>query len=112
MFKLGEQTIEGFNLGMEKLLGDTEKVMTTFTGEITKAPKVSYNVPKVDTESVKQSNVSSSLYPLIYNAVSSAMGGSETTVNVVLEGDTDKIFKVVKDKSQDFTRRTGLPAFS
>ena len=112
MFKLGEQTIEGFNLGMEKLLGDTEKVMTTFTGEITKAPKVSYNVPKVDTESVKQSNVSSSLYPLIYNAVSSAMGGSETTVNVVLEGDTDKIFKVVKDKSVDFTRRTGLPAFS
>lgn len=112
MFKLGEDTIEGFKLGMESLFGSTEKAMTTFTGEIAQAPKTSYSVPNVASQNVKQSDVSSSLYPLIYSAVSSAMGDSNTIVNVTLEGDTDKIFKVVKDKSQDFTKRTGLPAFS
>lgn len=112
MFRLGEETIEGFKLGMESLFGSTEKAMTSFTGEIAQVPKTSYSVPNVASQNVKQSDVSSSLYPLIYSAVSSAMGDSNTTVNVTLEGDTDKIFKVVKDKSQDFTKRTGLPAFS
>ena len=112
MYKLGEYTTEGFKLGMESLFGETEKAMTSFTGEIAKAPKMSYSVPTVSAQGIKQSDITSSLYPLIYNAVSSAMENGNTNVNVILEGDTDKIFKVVQNKSQMYTRRTGLPAFS
>lgn len=112
MYKLGEYTTEGFKLGMESLFGETEKAMTSFTGEIAKAPKMSYSVPTVSAQGMKQSDITSSLYPLIYNAVSSAMENGNTNVNVILEGDTDKIFKVVQNKSQIYTRRTGLPAFS
>lgn len=112
MFELGVQTIEGFKRGMESLFGSTEKTMASFTGEIAKAPKISYSVPNVTAQSVKQSDVSSSLYPLIYSAVSSAMGDKNTNVSVTLEADTDRIFKVVQNKSQDYTKRTGLPAFS
>ena len=112
MYKLGEYTTEGFKLGMESLFGETEKAMTSFTGEIAKAPKLSYSVPTVSAQGIKQTDITSSLYPLIYNAVSSAMENGNTNVNVILEGDADKIFKVVQNKSQMYTRRTGLHAFS
>lgn len=112
MFKLGEYTIEGFLLGLESLFGKTEKEMTDFTGEIAKAPSLKYNTPKVNTPQTGQTNISSTLAPMIYDAVSSALGNSQTNVNVTLEGDANKLFKVVKEESSKYTRRTGSSAFA
>ena len=112
MFKLGEYTTEGFMLGMESLFDETEKAMTDFTGEIAKAPSLNYNTPKTNTSQTGQSNLSSTLAPMIYDAVSSALGNSQTNVNVTLEGDASKLFKVVKEESTKYTRRTGSSAFA
>lgn len=47
----------------------------------------------------------------VYDAVVSAMSSSGNNVNVTLEGDAQGIFRVVQKASNDYTRRTGNPAF-
>lgn len=39
-------------------------------------------------------------------------GGNNTNVNIKIEGDRDKIFKVTREEARDYTRRTGRPAFN
>lgn len=52
--------------------------------------------------------------PAVYNAMMKALstqsGGGQTTV--VLQGDADKLFKVVQEKADRYVQRTGQPAFS
>ena len=49
-----------------------------------------------------------------YEGMSMALsqyGGGSTSVNVVLEGDADGLFKTVQGKANNYTRQTGKPAF-
>lgn len=39
-------------------------------------------------------------------------GGNNTNVNIKIEGDRDKIFKVTREEARNFKARTGRPAFS
>ena len=50
----------------------------------------------------------------VYEGVAKAMMqyANKTNVNVVLEGDTGKLFKAVQKESQSYTRRTGMAAFT
>lgn len=49
----------------------------------------------------------------VYKAVSAAMSGQGTgNVNVVLQGDASKLFKVIRQEGNDYQRRTGNPVFA
>ena len=48
----------------------------------------------------------------VYRAVFSAMEGQRQDVNVVLEGDAEGLFRVVRQQGNDFQRRTGRPVFA
>lgn len=115
-FQIGAYATEGLKLGIESLYDDTLRSVRDFTGGLTEVPKLNYdlsaNINPTTAKIEASADIATALKPVMLEAMSMALDSSETTVNVVLEGDTDKIFKVVKDKSQDFTRRTGLPAFS
>ena len=115
-FEIGAYATEGLKLGMESLYDDTLRSVKDFTGELTQAPKINYDLSaNVNPSTAKieaSADIATALKPIMIDAMNEAFGNNQTIVNVTLEGDTDKIFKVVKDKSQDFTKRTGLPAFS
>lgn len=57
--------------------------------------------------------IADAVYPAVYNAVSEAMrnngGGSNVTFQV--EGDPNGLFKVVRKQANEYTGRTGRPAF-
>lgn len=57
--------------------------------------------------------ITNAVAPAVYNAVVAAMsqGNGNSSVNVKLVGDTEKLFTVVQDKASDYTRQTGQPAF-
>lgn len=115
-FQIGAYATEGLKLGFESLYDDTLKSVRDFTGELTETPKLKYDMDaNINPSAAKieaSTDIASALKPVMLEAMNMALEGNQVTVNVALEGDTDKIFKVVKDKSQDFTKRTGLPAFS
>ena len=48
----------------------------------------------------------------VYRAVSAAMSGSQLGVTVVLEGDAQRLFRVVRQEGNDYQRRTGRPVFA
>ena len=49
----------------------------------------------------------------VYKAVSAAMSSQGTgNVNVVLQGDASKLFKVIRQEGNDYQRRTGNPVFA
>lgn len=48
----------------------------------------------------------------LMNMIQQASGAGSVTVNVTLQGDTAKIFKVVRDENQKFKGSTGRSAFS
>lgn len=59
-------------------------------------------------------SVSKGVYDASYAAFSNVMAryaNQGTQVNVVLEGDADKLFRQVRNSANDYTRRTGRPAF-
>lgn len=53
--------------------------------------------------------IEDAMYQAVYDATSKAL--SENNMSVTIEGDMDKMFRVVQNKSQDFYTRTGRPAF-
>lgn len=55
--------------------------------------------------------IANAVYPAVYNAIVSAMGKSGSNVNVTLQGDASKIFRVVQTQANNYTRQTGEPAF-
>lgn len=57
--------------------------------------------------------IADAVYPAVYNAVSAAMKNSGGSANVTfqVEGDPNGLFKVVRKQANDYTGRTGKPAF-
>lgn len=56
--------------------------------------------------------IADAVYPAVYNAVSRAMSNNQSTVNISLEGDANGLFNAVKKEADNYTNRTGNPAFS
>lgn len=57
--------------------------------------------------------IADAVYPAVYNAVSAAMRNNEGSQNVTfrVEGDPNGLFKVVRKQANEYTGRTGRPAF-
>lgn len=58
--------------------------------------------------------IASAVGPAVYEAVMAALmqgGGNNKSVTVVLQGDSKKLFKVVKEEADNYSRATGNPAF-
>lgn len=53
--------------------------------------------------------IEDAMYQAVYDATSRAL--SENDMSVTIEGDMDKVFRVMQNKSQNFFTRTGRPAF-
>ena len=53
--------------------------------------------------------IEDAMYQAVYDATSRAL--SENEMSVTIEGDMDKVFRVMQNKSQSFYTRTGRPAF-
>ena len=115
-YKIGAYATEGLKLGMESMYEDTLRSVKDFTGELAEVPQINYNLSaNVNPATARveaSSDIATALKPAMLEAMNMALNSNQVTVNVTLEGDTDKIFKVVQDKSQSYKRRTGLPAFS
>lgn len=115
MFKIGEYATEGLKLGMESLYKDTLNSVEKFTDKLTTSPQISYQVNAVssaDSRRISTNGLTNELYPIIFDAVSTAMNNGNTSVNVTLEGDANRLFRVVQQESRTFTKRTGQNAFA
>lgn len=64
------------------------------------------------TAVMNNDQIVSSVSAGVYKAVLAAMGGMQSTTNVVLEGDAAKLFKVVQKYGNDYQRRTGNTVFA
>lgn len=64
------------------------------------------------TAVMNNDQIVSSVSAGVYKAVLAAMGGIQSTTNVVLEGDAAKLFKVVQKYGNDYQRRTGNTVFA
>ena len=53
--------------------------------------------------------ITDAMYMATYDAMSKAL--QENGMNVTIEGDMDKVFRVIQSKAQSFTTRTGRYAF-
>ncbi len=111
MFGLGQYTTEGFKLGMESLYSETERSLQGFAGDLASVPQTDYSY-NANNYNANSSGLSESLYPAIYDAMSSALADNNGSVNVTLEGDANRLFRVVQEKSNNFKKRTGQNAFA
>lgn len=55
--------------------------------------------------------ITSAISSAVYGAVVSAMSNSQSNVTFKVEGDPNGIFNVVQNKAEEYTNRTGNPAF-
>ena len=118
MFELGGYTIEGFKDGMESLYNQTLASVKDFLADITIAPAPSiqkfysdsinpvnvdrYNNTQPYTAPQQNNNETNALLRRLISAVESGQS---------IQIDGQEIFKSVKKQADDFTNRTGEPAF-
>lgn len=76
-----------------------------------KGPELVGNIGR-STAVVNNDQIVASVSDGVYRAVSAAMSGSQQGVTVVLEGDAQKLFRVVRQEGNDYQRRTGRPVFA
>ncbi len=55
--------------------------------------------------------ISDAVYPAVYNAITDAFGGNRNAQKVVVQIDGREVFSVVRSEANNYTRRTGQPAF-
>jgi hypothetical protein len=101
---------------MESMYDDTLRSVRDFTGELTEVPNLNYdlsaNINPATAKIEASADIATALRPVLVDAMNMAFSNVQINADVTLEADTDRIFKVVQNKSQDYTKRTGLPAFS
>ena len=115
-YQIGAYATEGLKLGMESMYDDTLRSVKDFTGELTEVPNLNYdlsaNINPATAKIEASADIATALRPVLIDAMNMAFSNVQINADVTLEADTDRIFKVVQNKSQDYTKRTGLPAFS
>lgn len=63
-----------------------------------------------NNEQIKD-GIASAVYPAVFSAMMNAMDKGALTSNVWLQGDADRLFKVVRDKDKQYRQATGKSAF-
>ena len=59
-----------------------------------------------------EEGIARAVYPAVYSAIMNAMDKGALTSEVILQGDADKLFKMVRDKDKAYRMATGKSAFA
>lgn len=59
-----------------------------------------------------EEGIAKAVYPAVYSAIMNAMDKGALTSEVILQGDADKLFKMVRDKDKAYRMATGKSAFA
>lgn len=118
MYELGGYTIEGFKDGMESLYNQTLASVKDFSADITIAPAPS--IQKFYSDSINPVNVDRYNNAQPYTAPQQSNSETNTLLRRLISAvesgqsiqiDGQEVFKSVKKQADDFTNRTGEPAF-